>query len=298
MKERGKEFENKTETKKKIIFQVLNKKRQVEYNPKDFYQPPKKKKKLFILQKPIISLNSTINNIEIKNNENNINININNNSINRNSPTKNIINFKTTPIKSEFNNKNLITKINELKNAEKNNKNNLNNEMSEKQKQNSPKDQNKSIFGQFICSNDDKIGSGSFGEVLYGINKNSHKEVAVKILNPDTSQDNIRREITFTELLHGVQGFPSLYYTGVHEKKNIIVESLLGPSLDKLFKFCGRIFPLKTVCLIGLEMVKRLEAMHDKGIIHRDLKPNNLTWGNFNSSYKNILTNNINSNSD
>jgi serine/threonine protein kinase len=41
-------------------------------------------------------------------------------------------------------------------------------------------------------------------------------------------------------------------------------------------------------------MVKRLEAMHDKGIIHRDLKPNNLTWGNFNSSYKNILTNNIN----
>lgn len=168
--------------------------------------------------------------------------------------------------------------------------------MSEKQKQNSPKDQNKSIFGQFICSNDDKIGSGSFGEVLYGINKNSHKEVAVKILNPDTSQDNIRREITFTELLHGVQGFPSLYYTGVHEKKNIIVESLLGPSLDKLFKFCGRIFPLKTVCLIGLEMVKRLEAMHDKGIIHRDLKPNNLTWGNFNSSYKNILTNNINNN--
>ena len=296
--EKGKEIQNNIAIKKKIIFQVLGKKHQIDYNQKDFYPSYKKKKKLFILQKPIISLNSTINNIEIKNNENNINININNNSINRNSPTKNIINFKTTPIKSEFNNKNLITKINELKNAEKNNKNNLNNEMSEKQKQNSPKDQNKSIFGQFICSNDDKIGSGSFGEVLYGINKNSHKEVAVKILNPDTSQDNIRREITFTELLHGVQGFPSLYYTGVHEKKNIIVESLLGPSLDKLFKFCGRIFPLKTVCLIGLEMVKRLEAMHDKGIIHRDLKPNNLTWGNFNSSYKNILTNNINNNND
>ena len=44
MKERGKEFENKREIKKKIIFQVLNKKRQVEYNSKDFYQPPKKRK--------------------------------------------------------------------------------------------------------------------------------------------------------------------------------------------------------------------------------------------------------------
>jgi serine/threonine protein kinase len=116
----------------------------------------------------------------------------------------------------------------------------------------------------------------------------------VKILNSDISQDNIKREITFTKLLNGAQGFPTLYYAGVYDKKNIIVESLLGPSLDKLFKFCGRMFPLKTVCLIGIEMVKRLETMHDKGIIHRDLKPNNLTWGNYNSSYKNMLSYNIN----
>jgi casein kinase 1 len=71
------------------------------------------------------------------------------------------------------------------------------------------------------------------------------------------------------------------------------VESLLGPSLDKLFKYCERKFPLKTVCIIGKEMVKRLETMHEKGILHRDLKPNNLTWGNFNSSYNDIS--NINS---
>ena len=80
------------------------------------------------------------------------------------------------------------------------------------------------------------------------------------------------------------------------KKKNIIVESLLGPSLDKLFKFCRRIFPLKTVCLIGMEMIRRIEIMHNKGIIHRDLKPNNLTWGNFNNSYNNIpiINNNYN----
>lgn len=33
-----------------------------------------------------------------------------------------------------------------------------------------------------------------------------------------------------------------------------------------------------TVCLIGKEMIKRLETMHERGLIHRDLKPNNLTW--------------------
>ena len=289
MKERGKEFENNTETKKKIIFQVLNKKRQVEYNPKDFYQPPKKKKKLFILQKPIININTI--NTEIKNNENNINVD---NNANKNISIKSIINFTTTPIIPESTNNNNLNqiKINEIKNNKNiNNEINNNTKIENIQKNNN---NNQNIFGEFICSIEDKIGSGSFGEVLYGMHKNSCLEVAVKILNSDISQDNIKREITFTKLLNGVQGFPTLYYAGVYDKKNIIVESLLGPSLDKLFKFCGRMFPLKTVCLIGIEMVKRLEAMHDKGIIHRDLKPNNLTWGNYNSSYKNMFSYNIN----
>jgi serine/threonine protein kinase len=36
--------------------------------------------------------------------------------------------------------------------------------------------------------------------------------------------------------------------------------------------------------------------MHEKGILHRDLKPNNLTWGNYNSSY-NISNKNLDNNS-
>ena len=40
-------------------------------------------------------------------------------------------------------------------------------------------------------------------------------------------------------------------------------------------------------------MVKRLESMQDKGLLHRDLKPNNLTWENYNNSYKNILNSNL-----
>ena len=91
-------------------------------------------------------------------------------------------------------------------------------------------------------------------------------EVAVKIINSETSIETIRREINYTKQLQGINGFPTIYYTGIHDNKNIIVESLLGPSLDKLFKYCERIFPLKTVCLIGKEMVKRLESMHEKGL--------------------------------
>ena len=45
-------------------------------------------------------------------------------------------------------------------------------------------------------------------------------------------------------------------------------------------------------------MVKSLETLHDKGLLHRDLKLNNLTWGNYNSSYNNILNNNLQDNNN
>ena len=276
------------EEKKKIIFQVLGKKHQLDYNPKDYYQSQKKKKKLFILHKPTNN-NININITETKIfNENNININVNN--LNVKNQTKNIVNYSnvTTPVTAETNNPN---KLNGFKNSELNKINNFNNKNSTLNKENNNNQQQKNVkknFGDFICMSEDRIGNGSFGEVLYGVHKYSHREVAVKVLNPDTSQENINREITYTKQLHGCQGFPTLYYWGFCNKNNIIVESLLGPSLDKLFNFCGRIFPLKTVCLIGIEMVKRLETMHEKGILHRDLKPNNLAWGNYNNSYLSI----------
>ena len=296
MKEIRKEIPNINEGNKKIKFQVLNKKRHQDYDTKDYYQSNKKTKKLFILQKPIKynNINILINKDSNIFNENNINLNLNLNlnNILRNSPTKNILNFPitTTPVTAETNNP---TKINEIKREDLNKINNYNNKNTEINNNNNNKQNiSKKQFGDYICFDEDKIGSGSFGEVLYGFHKNTYREVAVKILNSDTSQDNIEREITLTSQLKDSQGFPSLYYCGVFEKKNIIVESLLGPSLDKLFKFCGRNFPLKTVCLIGIELVKRLETMHNKGIIHRDLKPNNLAWGNFNNSYNNIFINN------
>lgn len=148
------------------------------------------------------------------------------------------------------------------------------------------------VLGDYIYFKDFQIGSGSFGEVLYGIHKTRHLEVAVKILSSETSSKSVNNEINFSKILANCQGFPLLYHSGVHDQKNIMIESLLGPSLDKLFKYCDKKFTLKTVCLVGKEVVNRLESMHKKGLLHRDLKPNNLTWGNFSSRYKTLKTNN------
>ena len=285
MKEKLTQEENNGGIKRDKIFEVLNKKRKPDNNLFEYGQNQKKIR--FIIKRVIPESNLK----KIPQNQNNENIINYNNNLYTINPAKN------------FNNKqpnNNIIKPNIINN----NINKINNSLTKYTPPlaeqltaldtNSNKTENPiQEYGDYICNNDNPIGSGSFGQVLYGKHKITSLEVAVKVISSDSSQDNIKKEISYTRQLQNKQGFPTIYYTCVYDKKNIIVESLLGPSLDKLFKYCGRKFPLKTVCIIGKEMVKRLETMHEKGILHRDLKPNNLTWGNFNSSYNDLT--NINS---
>ena len=124
MKEIGNEILFTKEEKKKIIFKVLGKKRQLDYNPKDYYQSLKKKKNIFILQKPSNNININIlNNYTEKQNFNENNINTNNNIIEK-KQTKNIVNVTlvTTPQTAELSNP---IKINVIKNSDLNKINNI-----------------------------------------------------------------------------------------------------------------------------------------------------------------------------
>lgn len=58
-----------------------------------------------------------------------------------------------------------------------------------------------------------------------------------------------------------------------------MVIDLLGPSLEDLFVYCGKKLSLKTVLLIGEQLVSRIETFQIKGFIHRDLKPENILIG-------------------
>jgi casein kinase I family protein HRR25 len=145
--------------------------------------------------------------------------------------------------------------------------------------------------GEYFYFQKHKIGVGSFGEVYAGIHKISNYRVAIKIPNEKANINSIEQEIKYTKMLMKEPGFPILYHTYNHIRKNIIVETLLGPSLDKLFIYCGRKFPMKTMCLIGIQIAKKLESMHKLGLIHRDIKPNNFSWADFTNYNSNIEDN-------
>ena len=60
---------------------------------------------------------------------------------------------------------------------------------------------------------------------------------------------------------------------------------LLGKSLEDIFQQNQKKFSIKTVCMIGIQMLDRLEFIHSKNIIHRDIKPDNFVVGLDNKSH-------------
>jgi serine/threonine protein kinase len=59
-----------------------------------------------------------------------------------------------------------------------------------------------------------------------------------------------------------------------------MVMELIGYDLEEVQqRVKNKKFTLKTVLMIGLQTVDRLEALHSIGYIHRDIKPDNIAIG-------------------
>ena len=136
---------------------------------------------------------------------------------------------------------------------------------------------NRLIFSKYLIRK--RIGKGSFGVVYQGLNTSTNEKIAIKIEKREKNQQGtLENEAMRLVYLQG-EGIPKVYCYGNNQSHNLLVEELLGKSLEDIFNSYGKPFSLKTVCVLGIEMIKRIQFIHQKFYIHRDIKPDNFMTG-------------------
>ena len=132
---------------------------------------------------------------------------------------------------------------------------------------------NKIFLDKYHCIR--KIGQGSFGRIYEAVYKN--EKYALKF-EPRKSEHNLlQNEAAIMNYLQG-PNIPSVKSFGFTTNYNILVMQLLGKSLEQLLEE-RKTFSLKTVCMLGYQMVTILEFIHEKHLLHRDVKPDNFAMG-------------------
>ena len=136
---------------------------------------------------------------------------------------------------------------------------------------------NKLIFSKYLIRK--KVGKGSFGTVYQGVNTTTNEKIALKVEKREQNDPGtLENEALRLVYLQG-EGIPRVYCYGHNLEHNLLVEELLGKSLEDIFNANGKPFSLKTVCVLGIEMINRIQYIHSKHYIHRDIKPDNFMTG-------------------
>ena len=141
------------------------------------------------------------------------------------------------------------------------------------------------------------VGCGAFGEIhlAYDVNMKALRAIKFEMANHKNPQ--LKHEYSVLEQLNkheggggggGVTrgggeaftGVPKVYYFDrLEHKYNFMVMEFLGPSLGDLFQLKERNFGMETVLMLAIQVLSRIEYIHEKGFIHRDIKPENFVIG-------------------
>ncbi|HUL80049.1 MAG TPA: serine/threonine-protein kinase, partial [Vicinamibacteria bacterium] len=124
------------------------------------------------------------------------------------------------------------------------------------------------------------LGAGGMGEVYRARDQRLERDVAVKLL-PDELTENKDRLRRFEEEAKaaGTLNHPNLltvHDVGTKDGVPYLVSELLEGSTLRALLGGGNPLPLRKAIDYAAQIARGLAAAHDKGIVHRDLKPENL----------------------
>jgi casein kinase 1 len=126
------------------------------------------------------------------------------------------------------------------------------------------------------------LGMGSFGNVSSAFHVLTGSEVAIKMEVPSdtpTAPVVLPYEALVYDLLRGHPGIPSCKWSGIDRGSHILILDQVGANLQQLRRLCRGELSLKTVVMLAVEMLDRIEFVHSRGIILRDIKPENFAMG-------------------
>jgi serine/threonine protein kinase/Tfp pilus assembly protein PilF len=125
----------------------------------------------------------------------------------------------------------------------------------------------------------EKVGEGGFGEVYRAYDTVLEREVALKLLFPDSSRENesseaLREARAIAKVRHA--NILPVYGIDCHDGRvGIWSDFVHGKTLSSLVKAQGPFGP-REVALIGIDLGKAISAVHGAGLLHRDIKASNV----------------------
>ena len=89
----------------------------------------------------------------------------------------------------------------------------------------------------------------------------------------------LQYEAMIYKKMRGQEGVPRIYWYGVDGDFRAMAMSIHGPNLRKLCDFSGGKFCIDTVCSIGVQLLQRLENLHNHDFLYRNMMPEHVIIG-------------------